>query len=114
MTGCVLRIKGKGLEVHPSLEVLATFDEGMNINVSNAEGDEFEIQKIEAFSFLQAQSEALKALVGQNGFEGASLDFGVYNERMWSKSYGFPPELVALVAQHQLELVVSIYAGKNT
>ena len=114
MTGCVLRIKGKGLEVPTSLEVLATFDKGLNINVSNAEGDEFEVQRAEAFSFLQAQSEALKALTDQHGFEGASLDFGVYDERTWSKSYGFPPELVALAAQHQLELMVSIYAGENT
>jgi hypothetical protein len=114
MTGCVLRIEGKNLEVPPSMEVLATFDEGVNINVSNAEGDEFEIQKNEAFSFLQAQSEAMKALTGQNGFVGATLDFGVYNEHMWSKSYGFPPELVALAAQHQLELMVSIYASENT
>ena len=114
MTGCVLRIEGKDLEVPLSLEVLVTFDKGANINVSNAEGDEFEIQKKEAISFLQAQSEALKVLINQNGFVGATLDFGVYDEQKWSKSYGFPPELVALAAQHKLELMVSIYASENT
>ena len=114
MTGCVLRVEGKDLEVPPSLEVLATFAEGANISVSNAEGDEFESQKNEALSFLQAQSQALKALTGQNGFVGATLDFGVYDAHMWSKSYGFPPELVVLAAKHQLELMVSIYASEST
>ena len=114
MPGCVLRIKGKNLIVPSSLEVLASFDEGANIHVGNADGDEFEVQKTEALSFLQAQSEALKELTNQNGFEEAGLDFGVYDEHMWSKSYGFPPKLVALAAQHQLELTVSIYASENT
>jgi len=109
-----LRVEGKDLEVPASLEVLATFDKGANINVSIAEGDEFVTQKKEAVSFLQTQSKALKALISQNGFVGATLDFGVYDEQKWSKSYGFPPELVALAAQHQLELMVSIYASDST
>lgn len=114
MTGCVLRIEGKDLAVPPSLEVIVTFDRGANINVSNAEGNEFQTQKDEAVSFLQAQSEGLKALTSQNGFVGATLDFGVYDEQKWSKSYSFSPELVVLAAQHQLELMVSIYASENT
>lgn len=114
MTGCVLRIKGKDLTMPSSMEVIATFDEGANVNVSEADGDEFEKQKNDAIDFLQAQSEALKALTAQKGFHSASLDFGVYAEEMWSKSYTFSPQLSALAAQHQLELMVSVYATENT
>ena len=114
MTGCVLRVAGKELQIPSSLEVLATFDEGANINVSNAEREEFEIQKNDAVRFLQIQASALQELTSQKGYEGGSLDFGVTDEHMWSKSYGFHPELITLAAQYQFELMVSIYASEDT
>ena len=114
MPGCVLRVEGKGLKVPISLEVLATFEDGVNINVSDAEGDEFETQKGDALSFLHVEADALKALTIQKGYGGATLDFGVNDEHMWSKSYGFPATLVAMAAEYQLELMISVYASEST
>ena len=111
MSGCVLRIKGKDLIIPSSLEVLKEFDEGVNINVSDSE--EFDVQLSDAIRLLRNFAGVIESLASQKGYKSGSLDFGVFEERKWSKSYGFSTELVSLASALNLDLMVSIYAPEN-
>jgi hypothetical protein len=132
---CVLRIEGKNFRVddflrETSLEAFKVWHSGepltpkrknkshhitngCNIEISKADFEEFELQRIDAIRYLTANFDQLKRLreFGLLEAEVASLDFGIYT-RMFEAGMQvdmFQPDLLRLAGTLNFAIELSQY-----
>lgn len=82
---------------------------GLNIEVSNAEFNEFDKQKNDCLEFIDNQSEILKRLSTYQGVELFLVDFGIEWRDVAVQSDYFSPELIGALAKVGLGLELSQY-----
>jgi hypothetical protein len=110
-----LVIHRKGLPRVPGGTVLSR-SSGFNVEVSRADGL-LEKQTRDAVRFLRDHSRGLSRVRRCKGFDGMTLDFGVYYlaspERPWP-SYRFPASLISLAGKYGIEIELSFYGSGST
>jgi hypothetical protein len=85
---------------------------GMNIDVSNAEFNEYPCQIEDAIAYLSNETNAriIERLVSYPGVDLAGLDFGVeFTDQSCAPSVVFPLELIKLSGKLGLYIEASIY-----
>lgn len=82
---------------------------GASFVVSDADFDQFKIQKEEAIAFLAANRQELQRLMSLPGIEGGCLDFGIYQRDVPVQCDHFPVELVAMAGELGLGIELSQY-----
>jgi len=115
MAGCVLRIEGTNLDCPRTLQLTSKSDYGFVVNVSNADGNQFQKQIDHAITFLRRHSAVLQALTSATGFKSATMDFSVWNKapKVVAQSLSFPPKLIALANKLGFTLSVTIYLASD-
>lgn len=133
MPGCVLRASGADFKVEQflkesALSPSAVFKKGerkyrssrsrnrwpgCNIVVSEAGGDEIELQFKDAIAFVKKHKAEINKLSDAFGAESISLDFGVdlrvgYDESFWPQVH-IPKEIIRLAGALGIEIVISFY-----
>lgn len=87
---------------------------GLNIEVSNADFEEFEAQQKDAIAFLRMHHSQIKAMRQVSGVSRACLDFGIAMRNVVSQSDQFDAELISLLGPLNVALVLSQYpVGKK-
>lgn len=88
---------------------------GLSVVASEADFDLLEDQQKEALEFLQKHHSALLAMRQTPGIEFASIDFGISMRNVIVQSDIFESQLLAALAELNLQLVLSQYptAGKD-
>lgn len=127
--GCVLRIFGPDLNIDTLLKQLPFEPDhmfrkgeigfgkkkrvcdysGMNIGVSDADMDEFELQIKDAIGFLKDNEILLAEVMGFPGVAGAELDFGIEWRDVAAQGDYLPPELVKLAGGLGIGVMISHY-----
>lgn len=72
---------------------------GVNLEVSDADFEEFEQQQADAIRFLRAHAVALRRMLEVPGVERATLDFGIAMRDVVVQSDSFPADLIAALAE---------------
>ncbi len=128
---CILRIIGTNLDIdHVQSEVTIDIDtfwkkgeprfaqmndrkvhekSGVTYLVSNAEFEEFEIQKTDAIAFMKRHFNELNKIHLLDGLESAVLDFGILMRDVFIQSDVFPAELLFLAGQLGFDIELSQY-----
>ena len=127
MAGCVLRVTGDDFQAEKFLEgsTLAACNifrkgqpkaknrvwdtSGITFVVSDASGEDFARQVLDAIEFLKSNRHELSRLRGFSGVKGIKLDFGVYRKDGFLQSSVFPPELITLAGNLGIGIELSIY-----
>jgi hypothetical protein len=131
---CILRISGTNLNLDelPSIGLFpdTTWEKGKpkypkkpdgKINsssgaryvVSEADFDEFEIQKTDAIEYLKVNRKELKELMSVKNIEEASLDFAIERRDVVVQSDFFQPELLRLSGELSIGIMLSQYPIGN-
>jgi len=131
MLGCVLRIGGERFSADSfvatsSLVPIAVFrkgeskagtkrlakSDGVNIDVSRADGASLPEQIDDAMKFLRLHEAELTRLRDDLGRDAMALDFGLWDkatdDRPWSR-YSLPSELLRLAGELGIEIELSFY-----
>ena len=82
---------------------------GFNIEISDAEWNEFEKQKEMAIEYLEIHKTILSSVISYSGVEGGYLDFGIEWRNEAVQSDSFPPILIKLAGQIGLGIELSQY-----
>jgi hypothetical protein len=110
-----LVIHRKGQPRVPGGTVLSR-SSGFNVDVSGADGL-LEKQTRDAVRFLRNHSRGLSRVSRCRGFDGMTLDFGLYYlaspARPWP-SYRLPASLISLAGKHGIEIELSFYGSGST
>lgn len=128
---CILRINGTDLILNDLLKVnlipsstwekgtpiLSAMPEGKKYSnsgasyvVSEADFDEFEVQKYDAINFLERNNRQIMEIMHLPGIEGACLDFGINSKDVPVQCDHFPSELVKLSGKLGLGIELSQYS----
>ena len=83
---------------------------GINIDVSDADFDNYPKQVEEAISFLKAYVEQIRQLREFPGVETLTLDFGIAQKDVPAQYIRLPNKLIQLAAALGLEIELSLYA----
>lgn len=97
------------MQAFPSANVSARGG-GLNIVVSECEGDDLQGQASDAAAFLRKNDAILRGLLSEAGTTG-SLDFGVWQKDVPAWFVRVPADLVALAGGLGLEIEISIYSA---
>ena len=113
MPGCVLRVKGAGIDVDSFLreagwENARRFEDGFNVVISDA--DDWNDQTDQAEEFISQQRRHMLELVALTKHPPV-INFGAYRSDSASQSFSCSPELVNLIGELGLELELSLYAS---
>lgn len=121
---CILRISGKNLNIYELLDIGLEPDNywvkgdpsgkkhlktGVNYCVSDADFNEFELQKKDAFKYLQNNKKEIKAIHNLAGCENGHLDFGIEQRDEAVQCNTFSPKLIKLIGELDLGIEVSLY-----
>lgn len=115
MPGCVLRIAGPEFEPgelaknFPGSSV--TSRGGLNIPVSECDGDDVRGQTIDAEAFLNQNEPMIRKVLSGSGVE-ASLDFGVWQNDSFAQSVSVPASLAEHAGRLGLAIEISLYASR--
>ena len=85
-------------------------DAGAKYFVSDADFDDFDVQKTDAISFLLKNEKRIKALMKIPSVESATLDFGISRRDVAAQFDYFQPELVRIAGKLGLGLELSQYS----
>lgn len=131
---CILRISGTNLNLNEfsssSLLPYSTWEKGkpksankpdgkinsssgMRYLVSEADFDEFEIQKIDAIKYLKVNCKELEKLMSVGNIEEACLDFAIERRDVVVQSDFFQPELLRLSGELGIGIMLSQYPIGN-
>ena len=115
MPGCVLRVIASEFPLPNGLLTTRTRNGGFLCSVSDADGNAFKTQVLDAQSFLSEHAAALSVAAKSPGFN-AELDFGVWTVApdAMSKSFSFPQSLLILAATCGVALTVSVYHAADS
>jgi hypothetical protein len=114
--GCVLRVAGpsfapeKCVQAFPNSSISARGG-GLNINVSDCDGDDVPGQTKEAEAFLRRHEALIRDMLSANGIR-ACLDFGVWQKEVPVQYVRVPASLAELAGRLGLEIEISIYAAR--
>src|SRR4030095_4073425 len=131
MLGCVLRIGGERFSAdsfvaNSSLVPIAVFHkgesiagtkrlatcDGVNIDVSRADGSSLPQQIADAVQFLRTHLRELQRLRDDLGRDAMWLDFGLWDtatDDRTSSNYSLRPELLTLAGELGIEIELSFY-----
>ena len=104
---CTLFRKGEPLSSRPNSRLCAI--SGLNIEVSDADFDNFEQQQADAIQFLAKHHSALMQMRNSAGVDSAAMDFGIAMRNVISQSDTFDADLISVMAPLRLALVLSQY-----
>ncbi len=135
MPGCVLRASGRCFDVdgflqQSTLQACASFrkgqarvaggrrisdSDGLNVEVSTADGDHVPLQIQEAAEFLKANREELRRLVAWPGVEEVQLDFGwdFPYQRTVAQFQFFSPQFLRECGGLGIGMEISVYAAAD-
>ena len=82
---------------------------GANYCISDADSNEFELQKKEVIQYLNEHGDKIKAIQDVMGHEGASLDFAIEQRNVAVQCDAFPSELIKLAGELELGIEISLY-----
>ena len=82
---------------------------GFTVCLSDADFDEFDLQKREVTKFLKANLEELKCILLSSDVLKAKIDFGIYQRDVVVQSDYFDPDLIKLCASLSLGVELSQY-----
>ena len=109
---CTIFRRGEPLSSRPNSRVCQI--NGLNLEVSSADFDNFEQQQLDAIGFLSEHQATLKKMRECHGIDNASIDFGIAMRNVISQSDTFMPELISLIAPLNIALELSQYpVGKK-
>ena len=132
---CMLRLGGKELDVKSlirsfNLEVSKVWikgeakfrnrpdklntNSGLNIIVSDAEFNEFSLQKEQAEVYLSDNLEQLKKVVQYQGVDNVYIDFGIEWRDVYIQSDYFPASLVKLAGEIGLGIEITQYSPEGS
>ncbi len=127
---CILRISGTDLNLADLLEISLVTDSiwekgtpkistkpdskkhtnsGVRYVVSEADFDEFELQKADAIEYLEQNQNKIEEIMNLPGVEGACLDFGIHWRDVPVQCDNFPPKLIKLAGDLRLAIELSQY-----
>jgi hypothetical protein len=127
---CILRVSGTELNIKSQLKIKLVPDStwergtpvlsnkpdgkkhsnsGARYVVSEADFDEFQVQKSDAVEFMEQNNSELIKIMNLPGIEGGCLDFGIYYRDVPVQCDYFPPELVLLAGRLGLGIELSQY-----
>ena len=127
---CILRVAGEKLDINELLDVEwepevywvkgeprlqsrpngeKHLTSGANYCISDADFDEFTLQKEEVIKYLYENEEKIKAIQNLSAHEGAYLDFAIEQRDVAVQCDSFPPELIKLAGALGLGIEISQY-----
>lgn len=127
---CILRIAGKDLELKSLLRVDlipdSSWEKGMprspskpdgkkNLNsganyvVSEADLDEFDLQKMDAIEFLINYKTQIQEIMNLPGNDGGVLDFAISRRDVFVQYDNFPSKLISIAGSLGLSIELSQY-----
>lgn len=127
---CILRVAGKDLNLKALLGInivpdstwekgeprspskpdgKKNSDSGANYVVSEADFDEFELQKNDAITFLMDNKNQIQEIMKLPGNDGAVLDFAINRRDVFVQYDNFPPKLIRLAGNLNLGIELSQY-----
>ena len=110
---CTIFKRGERRSTRPNSRPSVT--SGINLEVSEADFEQFDEQLADAIRFLRLHLPVLKQLRNITGVESASLDFGIAMRNVIAQSDSFPAELLALLGQFDCGLNLSQFpVGKKS
>lgn len=131
---CMLRISGTNLHLKKLLEIDLIPDStwekgapkfrtkphgeknsstGARYLVSEADFDEFEVQKVDAIRFLKKNGDKIKEMMMLPNVDVAGLDFGIYMRDVLVQCDNFPAELAKLAGDLGLGLELTQYPNSE-
>jgi len=127
---CILRIAGEKLNINKLLAIDSEpevywvkgeprlqsdpngkkhLNSGANYCISDADFNEFGLQKEEVIKYLNENGNKIKAIQSLAGSEGAYLDFAIEQRDVAVQCDSFPPELIKLAGALKLGIEISQY-----
>jgi hypothetical protein len=89
-------------------------ESGARFLVSDADFDEFDIQKSEAIAFLRDHADVLRRIMAHPGVEDGYLDFGIARkENVFSQCDFLPAELLKAAGDLGLGIEISHYPVRD-
>lgn len=109
---CAVFKKGEPVSTRPNSRLSPI--SGINLELSDADFEDFERQQADTLAFLQTHGAALQKMRELPGVERASIDFGIAMRDVVVQSDIFPAELIASIAQLRCSLELSQYPVSST